>query len=244
MAILNKFTNIIKGEKGTKLKVNHVAITTEGIIQWTKNNKKDLEEAYRKCNLVTKSTIRTQIKLKIPIMTINLLPSEMTNLKHFSIKVDSLISLFEELRYSEFIHENRIKISVFGKWYDLPGRLVDPIKNLLDATKDYDDYFLNFCINYNGQEEVVDAAKILSMQVKAEKIGLEAINKDSIKSNIYASSFLPPDLIIKNGLKQKLNGLLLWDSVDSILYFSKKLWPDFGKDDFEIAVSEFENQRL
>ena len=145
MAILHKFMDLRKKdeEHGVKIKARHVAITTDGVVKWTKNNKKGLEEAYKNYNLIIKSTIKTQIKLRIPILTIYLLPSDMANLEHFSMKVDSLIGLFNELLESDVISENHIKISTFGKWYDLPGRVVEPIKDLLESTKDYDKFFVN-----------------------------------------------------------------------------------------------------
>jgi undecaprenyl pyrophosphate synthase len=40
----------------------------------------------------------------------------------------------------------------------LPQHTVDAVKKILDETKDYDCYFLNFCLHYDGQEEIVDAA--------------------------------------------------------------------------------------
>jgi undecaprenyl diphosphate synthase len=243
MALLNKFKSKPEEEK-IRIKAKHVAITTDGVAKWAKENKKDLEESYKDYNLIVRSTIKTQIKLKIPILTIYLLPSNMKNLEHFSIKVDSLIDLFDELSKDEFIEQNKVKLSAFGKWYDLPGRVVEPIKNLIDHTKEYDKFFVNFCINYDGQEEIVDACKILSMQIKTEKISLESIDSNNIKSNIYASDFLPPDLMIVNGFKQKVKGLLLWDAMKASIYFTKKLWPDFGKDDFEKAVDDFEKQKI
>ena len=115
---------------------------------------------------------------------------------------------------------------------------------MLESTKDYDSFFVNFCINYNGQDEIVDACKILSMQVKTEKIGLDAISKDNIKDNLYTSDFLPPDLIIKNGIKQRFGGLLLWDSINASIYFTKKNFPDFDKDDFKDAINAFEKQKI
>lgn len=246
MAILDKFKEIVKKDKedGIKIKANHVAITTDGIINWARNSKKENEEAYKQSNLIVKSTIKTQIKLKIPIITIYLVRSDIVNKDYFSIAVDNLIDLFNELINSELITKNRVKVSVFGKWYDLPGRAIEPIKGLLDSTKDYDHFFVNFCINYDGQEEIVDACKILAMQVKNEKIDLANVDKRHIKSNVYSSDFLPPDLVIKNGFKQKLTGLLLWDSMDSSLFFTNKLWPDFGKNDFEKAVFDFEKRKI
>jgi undecaprenyl diphosphate synthase len=51
---------------------------------------------------------------------------------------------------------------------------------------------------------------------------------------------LPPDLIIKNGLKKITSSLLLWDSSQAKIYFTNKYWPDFDKTDFMDAIKEFQ----
>jgi len=246
MAILTKFRELIKRDKdsGVKVKARHIAVTTEGAFKWARDNKKSFEEAHKQTNQIIINSIKEQIKISLPVLTIYLLPSNMTDVEHFTIKVDSIIDLLNQLIGSELVTKNQIKISVFGKWYDLPGRIVDPIKRLLESTKDYDSFFVNFCINYNGQDEIVDACKILSMQVKTEKIGLDSINKDNIKDNLYTSDFLPPDLIVKNGIKQRFGGLLLWDSINASIYFTKKNFPDFDNSDFKDAINAFEKQKI
>jgi len=246
MVILSKFIDLIKKDEnsGISLKARHVAITTDGIFKWAQENKKSLAEAHYESNLIIKNTIKAQVKLNIPIVTFYLLQTDLANLEHLSVKIDSLIGLFSDLMGWDVIKENNIKISVFGKWYDLPGRIVDPIKNLLDVTRDYDKFFVNFCINYNGQDEIVDACKIIAMKAKTEKIDITSINREDIRENIYTSDFLPPDLIIKNGIKQRLHGFLLWDASNTSIYFTRRLWPDFRKDDFEDAVEAFEKEKI
>jgi undecaprenyl diphosphate synthase len=246
MAILWKFIELVKRDRdnGLKIKARHVALTTDGIFKWAIEHKKGIIEAHHESNIAIKNAIKAQVKLEIPITTFYLLPSEIANLEHFSVKVDSLIELFEDLVNSELIKKNKVKVSVFGKWYDLPGRIVEPIKKLIDQTRDYDSFFVNFCINYNGQDEIVDACKIVAMKAKTEKIDIQSIKRSDIKENMYTSDFLAPDLIIKNGLKQKLHGILLWDAANASLYFTKKLWPDFRKDDFEEAVEAFEKGKI
>jgi len=223
-------------QKHKEKKPKHIAITTDGITEWAKQNKKSLEEAYKKSfSLITK-TIQEQLKLKIPVLTFNIFSTSMLNLEHFSIVIDSLIEYLNSLLKSEFIHKYMVKFYVLGKWYDLPGRIVEPIKKLMEETGDYDNFFVNFCINYDGQEEIVNAAKLIARQIKAEKLLPEQITKETIKENLFSSYFIPPDIIIKNGNTQIPN-CLLWDIPYSKIFFTKKLWPDFSLKDFYKAIN-------
>ena len=120
----------------------------------------------------------------------------------------------------------------------MPGKIIDPIKSLLDETKDYDQFFFNLCINYNGQEEIVDACRLVARQIKAEKLEPESITKDTIKENCYSSYFLPPTLIVKTGLSQSIPGLLLWDSSHSKIVFARKYWPELKIADLLRAIKE------
>jgi len=245
--MLDKFKELLKKEAKGLLKTDtpkHVAITMGGIAQWAKENKKLLDEAYKESFLILKSTIKSQVRMDIPVLTLYLLPENMKKDTEEFLKLISEIELFfKEIVSSNIITKNRIKISVLGKWYSLPSKAVESIKKAIDATKDYDDFFLNFCINYDGKEEIIDACKLLAMQVRVGKLDPDAINKELIKENIYSSYFLPPDLVITNDTKKQLPDLLLWDSPNSKIYFTDKLWPDFSKIEFTNAVEEFKKKK-
>lgn len=241
--MLDKFRELLQKQKiipKPRRMPKHIAITTEGKIIWAKRNKVELEEAFKKSFVIINSTIKTQIAKNVPVVTFYLLSTDIKELEAFSQVMDYYTAFFSELATDDVVHQNKIKITVLGKWYDLPGRVVEHIKKMVDATKDYDNFFVNFCLNYDGQEEIVDACKLIARQVKAEKIDIDSITKDVFKENIYASYFLPPDLIIKNGIRNVTSGLLLWDSPFATIRFSGKLWPDFGKDDFEKAIEYYQ----
>lgn len=239
-----KFFNLMKLRKKEKEKKGletdlpmHVAFTMQGIMKWAEKNKVSEEEALKNKFLILKNTIKVGVKLNIPILTFHVLS---TNLREeetdkFTLVMDVLVDFFEKLAKEKLIHENKVKISVWGKWYDLPGRVVEPIKKLIDETSEYDNFFVNLCINYDGQEEIVDSMRLIARQIISHKIGVDSISKDVVKENLYSSYFLPPDLIIKTG-KKKLPNLLLWDSVNSMVYFSDKFWPDFDKSEFNKAI--------
>ena len=239
--MLEKFKEMLRTQKkGALEKPRHIAITLNGMKLWTEENKKPIEESYKLSFDNIKETIEFLVKENIPIVTFYVLPEYMKkDTPEFSKLLDAIIDFMKQLVGSEIITKNRIKLSVLGKWYSLPGRVVDVLKTAIDSTKDYDNYFVNFCVNYNGQEEVVDACKMIARQIKSGKLDPEAIDKELIKENLYSSFLLPPDLIIKNGVKKRTNGFMLWDSTSSTIYFSEKLWPDFSKKDMADALDEF-----
>ena len=219
----------------------HVAITMDGVRLWAEKEKKSLEDAYRISFQRMFELFRFQVKQNIPIITLYLMPEKVLESEHFSVFVDVLEETFNSINEFDFIHKNKIKISVLGKWYDLPGRVVESIRTLINGTKDYDYFFFNLCINYDGQEEIVDACRLIARKIKADKLDPESIDRETIKENLYSSYFLPPELIIKTGLKQELSGFLLWDSAKSKVYFAKVLWPDFDQTFFSKAIDEFQS---
>lgn len=209
----------------------HVAIAIDGCEEYAEKNNVQLKEVYATKFLNIKNLIKIGVKLNIPILTFG-----MESLKSKEEEANCLAEFFNLLVGWDFIEQNQIKVSVLGKWYDLPDRVIEPIKKILTNTKDYDKFFLNLCINYDGQQEIVDACRLIAQQVKLDKIAPESIDKAAVKDKIYASYFLPPDIIIKTGNNKALNGFLLWDSAQSKIHFTEVLWPDFGKEDFLKAI--------
>ena len=237
--MFKKITDILKSREKihiTKADMpKHIAITMEKEL-------KDInpEDIYNKKSNLIKDIVNIQIKLNIPIVTIFLLSGDAKNSENFSFLMDDLAKFFNDIISHKKIHTDQIKISVLGKWYDLPERVLNPIKRIIESTKDYDRFFLNFCVNYDGHEEIVDSCRIIARQIKSEKIDPESINKQLIKENLYSSYFISPDLIIENN--NEFSGLLLWDSKNSMIVSTGKQWPEFTKTDFFRVIENFQNK--
>lgn len=220
----------------------HVAVTVNGNREYAENKKLSMEEIYSLKFLNIKNIIKTSIKLNIPILTFYLFPATEKDESEIADEIDALVKFFSDLAKWDVIFTNQAKVSVLGKWYSLPGRLVDAVKDLIGQTREYDRFFVNFCINYDGQEEIVDACRLIARQIVVGKIDPDAISKSTVKENIYSSYFVPPDLMIKTGKIRKLNGFLLWDCPGTRLYFADKFWPEFSRIDFLRAVEFFQKQ--
>ncbi|MBT7903770.1 di-trans,poly-cis-decaprenylcistransferase [Candidatus Woesearchaeota archaeon] len=227
----------LKPEKMPK----HVALTASGHLGWASKNEVDIQTTFKYVFAKLNEIIELQLKYEIPLTTVYLLTSKVSDSEYFTEIIDSLVEQFNVLAHNELVHDNKIKISILGKWYNLPNRVVDPIKKIIDETKDYDHFFLNLCINYDGKEEIVDSCKMISRKILADKIDIDAINEEAIKDNLYSSYFLPPDLIIKTGRSKQLGTFLLWDSPNAIIDFTDIFWIDFTEKDFVESIKYYQN---
>ncbi|NOZ81492.1 MAG: hypothetical protein GXP63_07570 [DPANN group archaeon] len=154
--------------------------------------------------------------------------------------VQSLTAFFERLAVSSSIAEHQVKISVLGKWYDLPSKLVDAIKLMLEETKGFDRHFLNFCLFYDGQDELVDGMHLLLTKIRHERIEPE-VDYASIKEHLSSSYFLPPDLFIIPDDRRRTDGLFLWDSKNTLLFLDERPF-EAGKAALEDALAMFQKR--
>jgi undecaprenyl diphosphate synthase len=214
----------------------HMLVTLEDRKDEELAKAKSYETLFGKRNEIIISLIETQAKLEMPVMTLQLLSPDSKSAEHLLASSSALGDLLDALSKSEIIHENQIKVAVLGKWYDLPSKLVDSVKAVVDATADYDRLFLYLCVQYSGHQEIVDACKLLTRRVKAEREDPDRLTEGAIKESLYSSSLIPPELVIKTGDK-KIPDTLLWDLPGAKIYFTGRHWSEISKADFYKALN-------
>ncbi|MEA2035903.1 MAG: polyprenyl diphosphate synthase [Nanoarchaeota archaeon] len=152
-------------------------------------------------------------------------------------EVDYLFNLFRK-NFDKFgkdktINEKKVKISIIGRASMFPPDMQKKMKEIMDLTKDYDNYRLNLALGYGGRGEIVDAVK------KIISNGTE-VNEDTIKENLYLSNDV--DLMIRPGGETRISNFLLWQNSYAEFYFSDKLWPEFSKEDFVKALEWYNSK--
>lgn len=224
----------LKRREESKADYMHIAIDIKGVSGWCEENKVSLEDGYIKCFSRIKEIIEVQAEQKIPILSFLILPLGQE-------KVIELLKCFKEFVerdfFKNYLKENKVRVTLIGKWYDLPSEVLESLKRIVEETKDHSDLFLNFCLNYDGQEEMVDAFKIMARQMIAGKLDADSVTKGTIKENIYTSFFVAPDLMIGNS-DNKMSGFFLWDCVGARRVLTEKDFPDFSGSDFEKVLRE------
>jgi undecaprenyl diphosphate synthase len=67
----------------------------------------------------------------------------------------------------------------------------------------------------------------------------EELSEESFAEGLSLAGLPETDLLIRTGGEQRVSNFLLWDLAYAELYFSARLWPDFGVSDLEEALAYF-----
>jgi len=208
----------------------HIAIILDGNRRYAKKlgiaKFKGHEKGFNKI----KELLEWCIELGVKEVTLYCFSTE--NFKRDKTEVDYLFGLFRkkigDFKKDKLIHDNKVKISVVGRIGMFPEDMQKEMKEIMDDTKDYDNYKLNLALAYGGRGEIVDAVK------KIISFGVKEVSEELIKENLYLPNDV--DILIRPGGEKRLSNFLLWQSSYAELWFSEKLWPEFDKEDLIKAV--------
>ena len=65
----------------------------------------------------------------------------------------------------------------------------------------------------------------------------------SARTAIQSGALLPDvDLLIRTGGEQRLSDFLLWECAYAELWFTERMWPDFGASQLAAAIHEFHSR--
>lgn len=223
--------------------LKHVALIPDGNRRWAKRNNLPSWQGHIEGAKTLEKILQKAWEMKIPYFTF--WGSSLDNIiKRPKEEVKVLLSLyqkyFKKLLKEKRIFEEKVKVSVLGRWQELfPKKLIEIIKTLIKKTRKNDRYFLTFLLAYNGTDEMLEAIKKI-VKSKGEKI-----NERMLLENLW-TGFLPPvDLVIRTGCQgdpHNSAGFMMWKTAYSQFYFTKTLFPDFSPKEFERAIKNFEER--
>ncbi len=137
-------------------------------------------------------------------------------------------------REYDFYRKNGIRIVHSGDTEKLPRDIAAEIEEVAHDTASFTGLTVNLSINYGGRDEILRAFRrwlVLG--------GREPLTEETFRGLLDQPGLPDPDLIIRTANEQRLSNFLLWESAYAELYFSPKLWPDWGRDDLIAAFEEY-----
>jgi len=138
--------------------------------------------------------------------------------------------------------KNNIRLKAIG---DL-NRLTEDVRNRLfetiNLTSAGTGLALVVAISYSSRWEITEAARKMSIEVNKGIINPESIKEEDFEKYLTTYGIPDPELMIRTSGELRISNFLLWQLAYTELYFTDKLWPDFGKEDFYKAIIDFQKR--
>jgi undecaprenyl diphosphate synthase len=216
----------------------HIGIIMDGNGRWAELRGLPRIEGHRRGVDRSKEIIEISTELGLKALTLYAFSTE--NWRRPSSEVTTLMRLLELYLKKELnaMLKNDVVFKVIGDIPRLPGYIQDIIRETEAKTSSNKGMTLVTALSYSGRNEIVRAVrKTLSLGLKPDEL-----TEDVFASYLDTAGLPPPDLIIRTSGEMRISNFLLWQAAYSELYFTDTLWPDFTKDEFLLAVQDFQKR--
>jgi undecaprenyl diphosphate synthase len=214
----------------------HIAIIPDGNRRWAKQNGKDILDGHTEGVQRTLDIIEKAKDLGVKAITFWGFSTENWNRgeREVGYLMEKIFKGYGN-KYAEKFIEKEARFTHLGRKDRLPKGVMDILNDLEEKSKDYKEYFVNFAIDYGGQDEIVRVVKkVVESGVKAKDI-----TKELIDTYVDLAGVPDLDMIIRTSGEQRLSGLLPWQAGYAELFFVDDYYPEFTADKFEEVVKSF-----
>ena len=211
----------------------HVAIIMDGNGRWGLKKKNSRNIGHKKGISRVEEVINQSIKKKIKYLTLYTFSSD--NWKRPKIEINFLFTLLETYIDKEFnnLKKKNLKIKILGDISKFPERLKIKLRKVEKKTDNNTLMQINLALNYGSRQELINAFKKININKKKK------ITENLISNNLYTKNIPDPEILIRTGDTNRLSNFLLWQINYTEIFFVKKLWPDFNKNDFNKILNKF-----
>ena len=188
----------------------HVAIVMDGNGRWAKRRGLPRSAGHAAGAKAVRPIVEAAPDQGVGALTLFAFSAD--NWRRPPAEVAALMRLFARHLRTETPHlvEQGVRLEVVGRRDRLPTPLLAAIAAAEQTTRRGATVHLRLAIDYSSREAIA------------------------------AGRLLPDvDLLIRTGGEQRLSDFLLWECAYAELYFTPRMWPDFGPADLAAAIHEY-----
>jgi undecaprenyl diphosphate synthase len=228
--------------RDSKKRPKHVAIIMDGNGRWAKKKGYLRSIGHENGVGALRNIATAAAKANIEYLTVYAFSSENWNRPKTEVKALMAILVSSLKKELKTLQENKIRLRAIGDSLSLPKNCQSELAEVMELTKDNDHMTLTLALSYGSREEIKLAVQKLATEVAAGERTVESIDEDAISKALYTKFMPDPDLLIRTSDEHRISNYLLWQIAYSELYFTPKLWPDFGAEDFYEAILSYMNR--
>lgn len=217
----------------------HVGMILDGNRRWAQQQSLPVLEGHRRGSEAFREVALSAFDYGVEYLSAYVFSTE--NWTRTKEEVSYLMQLIVKAveKYLRDFHKHGIRILIIGRKDRLSKKVLEAIRKTELMTKNNKKGTLIICLDYGGQQEIIDATK----KIVEQGIASNKITKEVFEQNLYAPNLPNIDLLIRTSGEQRVSGFMLWKSGYAELLFSDKLWPDYTVDDFNQALVEYNKRQ-
>lgn len=229
-----------RDERGQGALPRHIGIIMDGNGRWARERGLPRTVGHEEGLNAAKRTVKAASDLGIRYLTLYAFSTE--NWKRTREEVSFLMRLIRlHLRRElSFYKENGIRVVHSGDLSGLPKGIRKEIEVVARQTEAFTGTTVNLAINYGGRDEIIRAVNRWLDTGGSVGASRACLTAGELSRFLDRPEMPDPDVIIRTSGEKRLSNFLLWQAAYAELYFSRKLWPDFGPEDLRAAVADYQ----
>ncbi len=220
----------------------HVAIIMDGNGRWAQKRRQPRLFGHKAGAEAVQDIVETCRELGITYLTLYAFSSE--NWHRPAQEVTGLMAILKKYLEVELpkMQKNEIRLVSIGDRQRLPDAVRDSLERSIEATSGNSKLTLNLALSYGSRDELVRAVRKISTLCVKGDMAPEQVSDQTIIENLDTCRMPDPDLLIRTGGEARLSNFLLWQISYAEIYFTETMWPDFRKEIFLQALSEYQSR--
>jgi undecaprenyl diphosphate synthase len=220
----------------------HVAIIMDGNGRWAHQRGLDRIFGHQQGVNAVREIIETAAELRIGFLTLYAFSTE--NWGRPDEEVSALMGIMIQSLSDETatLLKNNIRLRAIGDIDRLADNVKERLSETIRLTSTATGLNLVIAISYSSRWEIASAARKIAAEAKNGIINPDSITEENFGKYLTTAGIPDPELIIRTSGELRISNFLLWQAAYSEFYFTEKLWPDFGKEDFYTAIIDFQKR--
>ena len=220
----------------------HVAIVMDGNGRWAQKRRKPRLYGHKVGADSVREIVEASREIGVGYLTLYAFSSE--NWNRPKQEVTGLMNILKTYLVSELarMEKNGIRLNCIGDVTKLPQGVRQTLNDSIRRTADNDKLVLNLALSYGARDEICEAVKAIVAKCGSSALRPEDIDHQCIADHLYTAGQPDPDLLIRTGGERRLSNFLLWQASYAEIYFTRTKWPDFRRDAYFQALSDFQQR--
>lgn len=217
----------------------HVGLILDGNRRWAKDRGLPTLDGHRQGAEAFKNVAMAAFDRGVQYVSAFAFSTE--NWQRTEEEVGYLMRLFVKAveKHLNTFHKADIRIVILGRMSELPDDVRKALEKTEAKTRDNTRGTLAICVNYGGQEELVDAVK----KLVASGMPASEVDRDAIQTALYHPEVPGIDLLIRTSGERRTSGFMLYRSEYAELFFTDTMWPDFDETKLDEALADYANRK-